>query len=200
MSYGTEVPMPEADAGSGTYRVSVSETISGLTADTVYHYRIVATNSEGTTHGVDRSFTTSTNPYAPTPGSEPEAGQNPGGGSSPARVRVKEARVGARTILTTAKGRTLYSLSAEKRGRFICTKSSGCLSIWHPLLVPAGTTPKGPVKLGTIERPEGGVQATFRGRPLYSFDGDQKPGQTRGNGLKDVGTWHPATVSTHKRR
>jgi predicted lipoprotein with Yx(FWY)xxD motif len=110
---------------------------------------------------------------------------------------VKEARVGRRTILTTVKGHTLYSLSVEKGGRFVCTKSSGCLTVWHPLLVPAGVTPKGPVKLGTVERPEGGVQVAFRGRPLYSFDADKKPGQTRGNGLKDVGTWHPATVSTH---
>src|SRR4051794_27508788 len=58
-----------------------------------------------------------------------------------------------RTVLTTTRGRTLYSLSAETKGRFICT--GACLSTWHPLVVPAGVKPTGPVKLGTIKRPEG---------------------------------------------
>jgi len=98
------------------------------------------------------------------------------------------------SLLTTTKGRTLYSLSAEKHGRFICTAS--CLSVWHPLVVPAGAKPTGPVRLGTIERPDNGAtQVTYKGRPLYRFGGDTKPGQTNGDGIKDVGTWHPATAN-----
>ncbi|HEX3734100.1 MAG TPA: hypothetical protein VHU86_02990 [Solirubrobacterales bacterium] len=98
-----------------------------------------------------------------------------------------------KSILVNTKGRTLYSLSAETKGRFICTAS--CLSVWHPLLVPAGVKPTGPVKLGTIERPEGKTQVTFKGRPLYSFGGDSKAGDVKGEGIKDVGTWHAASVS-----
>jgi predicted lipoprotein with Yx(FWY)xxD motif len=116
--------------------------------------------------------------------------------SASGKVRVKEARHGSRTILTAADGHTLYSLSVEKNGRFVCTRSSGCLAIWHPLVVPAGAKLEGPVKLGKIGRPDGPVQATFRGLPLYTFNGDKKPGQVKGNGVKDVGTWHPATVPT----
>jgi predicted lipoprotein with Yx(FWY)xxD motif len=96
-----------------------------------------------------------------------------------------------KTVLTTTKGRTLYSLSVEKNGKFICTSS--CLSVWHPLLVPTGVRPTGPVKLGTIERPEGGTQVTYKGRPLYRFGGDTKAGQANGEGIKDVGTWHAAS-------
>ncbi len=96
-----------------------------------------------------------------------------------------------KTVLTTTKGRTLYSLSVEKNGRFICTGS--CLSVWHPLTVPAGVKPIGPVKLGTIERPEGGTQVTYKGRPLYRFGADRKAGEANGEGIKDVGTWHAAT-------
>jgi predicted lipoprotein with Yx(FWY)xxD motif len=96
-----------------------------------------------------------------------------------------------KTVLTTTKGRTLYSLSVEKNGRFVCTGS--CLSVWHPLTVPAGVKPTGPVKLGTIERPEGGTQATYKGRPLYRFGADSKAGEANGEGIKDVGTWHAAT-------
>lgn len=96
-----------------------------------------------------------------------------------------------KTVLTTTKGRTLYSLSVEKNGKFICTGS--CLSVWHPLMVPAGVRPVGPVKLGTVERPEGGTQVTYKGRPLYRFGGDTKAGQANGEGIKDVGTWHAAS-------
>jgi predicted lipoprotein with Yx(FWY)xxD motif len=96
-----------------------------------------------------------------------------------------------KTVLTTTKGRTLYSLSVEKNGRFICTAS--CLSAWHPLMVPVGVQPTGPVKLGTIARLEGGTQVTYKGRPLYRFSGDTKPGQANGEGIKDVGTWHAAS-------
>lgn len=98
-----------------------------------------------------------------------------------------------RTILTTTKGHTLYSLSAETNGRFICTGI--CLSTWRPLVVPAGVKPTGPVKLGTIERPEGKTQVSFKGRPLYSFAGDAKAGDVNGEGIKDVGTWHAAITA-----
>jgi predicted lipoprotein with Yx(FWY)xxD motif len=109
------------------------------------------------------------------------------------RVAAEAQNAGlGKTVLTTTKGRALYSLSAEKDGKFICTGS--CLSVWRPLLVPAAAKPTGPVKLRTIVRPEGGTQVTYRGRPLYRFGGDAKAGDANGEGIKDVGTWHAATV------
>jgi predicted lipoprotein with Yx(FWY)xxD motif len=96
-----------------------------------------------------------------------------------------------KTVLTNTKGLTLYTLSGEKNGRFICTGS--CTKTWPPLLVAAGTTPKGPVKLGTIKRPEGKTQVTFKGAPVYTFSGDSKKGEANGEGLKDVGVWHAVT-------
>lgn len=47
-----------ASAGSGSSSVNVNTPISGLTAGTAYHFRIVATNSVGTTYGNDLPFTT----------------------------------------------------------------------------------------------------------------------------------------------
>jgi len=99
-----------------------------------------------------------------------------------------------KTVLANLRGRTLYSLSAEKNGRFICTGS--CLNSWRPLLVAANAKPTGPVKLGTIERPEGKTQVTYKGRPLYTFVGDSKAGDANGEGIKDVGTWHAATLAS----
>jgi formylglycine-generating enzyme required for sulfatase activity/GH43 family beta-xylosidase len=45
-------------AGSGSSSVSVSASLTGLTNGTTYHYRLVATNSAGTSYGSDKTFTT----------------------------------------------------------------------------------------------------------------------------------------------
>ena len=95
-------------------------------------------------------------------------------------------------VLVNRKGMTLYSLSVEKRGRFICTDQS-CLSLWIPLVVPKGTTPTGAVHLGTVRRPDGRIQVSYRGLPVYTFAQDRKPGDVKGNGFKDVGVWRPAS-------
>jgi predicted lipoprotein with Yx(FWY)xxD motif len=113
--------------------------------------------------------------------------------TAPTKRVVKLEESAAGSLLANLRGRTLYSLSVEKHGKFICT--GGCLSIWHPLVVPKGVKPTGPVALGTVQRPEGKTQVTYRGRPLYSFAEDTKAGQTNGEGIKDVGTWHAATAS-----
>ena len=63
-SYGTSTSTQSAGAVSGT--VAVSATISGLSAGTVYHYRIAATYGGGTAFGNDASFTTSSNATPPT--------------------------------------------------------------------------------------------------------------------------------------
>jgi hypothetical protein len=55
-SYGSAVPIPDGDAGSGTEAVDVGQVIAGLSSGTRYHYRIVATNEFGTSYGGDRSF------------------------------------------------------------------------------------------------------------------------------------------------
>ena len=95
-------------------------------------------------------------------------------------------------VLVNRKGMTLYSLSVETRGKFICTDQF-CLSLWTPLVVPKGTTPTGALHLGTVRRPDGRVQVSYRGRPVYTFTQDKKPGDVKGNGFKDVGIWRPAS-------
>jgi tripartite motif-containing protein 71 len=57
-SYGKTTS--EASAGSGTSNVKKSQTATGLSGGTEYHFRIVATNSIGTTYGGDKTFKTST--------------------------------------------------------------------------------------------------------------------------------------------
>jgi hypothetical protein len=59
-AYGNESPEPPGtDAGSEKGVVAAETAISGLSANTIYHYRLIATNSFGTTFGQDQQFTTS---------------------------------------------------------------------------------------------------------------------------------------------
>ena len=61
-SYGSTTS--NTSAGSGTSAVSASASLTGLSSNTAYHFRLVATNSAGTTNGTDQTFTTSS--LAPT--------------------------------------------------------------------------------------------------------------------------------------
>jgi predicted lipoprotein with Yx(FWY)xxD motif len=113
--------------------------------------------------------------------------------SSPV-VKVASSSLG--TILVDSQGMTLYHLSGEQNGKFICT-STACLGVWHPLIAPSSGAPSGEVgSLGTVKRPEGTVQVTYKGTPLYTFTGDQQSGETKGQGIKDVGTWSVITTSS----
>src|SRR5919198_6502984 len=83
-------------------------------------------------------------------------------GSATGSVRVvmtaKNKTLG-RTILVNRRGLTLYSLSVERHGRFIC-KNAACLSLWTPLVVRKGTKPTGVSGIGTVRRPDGRRQVT----------------------------------------
>jgi alpha-tubulin suppressor-like RCC1 family protein len=57
-SYGTKVPVPAAPVGSGAAEANVVQALTGLQPGTVYHYRLTATNSAGTSEGTDIAFKT----------------------------------------------------------------------------------------------------------------------------------------------
>ena len=104
----------------------------------------------------------------------------------------------AQTVLVDHAGKTLYALTAEKNGRFICTDKT-CLSLWRPLTVATAATPHGTVaSLGTIKRPGGAIQVTYKSQPLYTFVQDSA-GESKGEGFRDVGVWHAVTASGGRR-
>jgi streptogramin lyase len=61
-AYGSQLPNPDASAGSGTSTRSVSLPLSGLQPGTTYHYRVVASDcggcAAGTAAAPDQTFTT----------------------------------------------------------------------------------------------------------------------------------------------
>ena len=118
-----------------------------------------------------------------------------GGGGEPAStagtgVTLKTATIGGVTVLTSANGFTLYWFAADSPSASRCTGS--CAAYWPPV---TGTPAAGPGvttgKLGTIERSGGTTQATYDGHPLYTYIGDNAPGQARGNKLDlNGGYWY----------
>ena len=103
-------------------------------------------------------------------------------------------KIGGATVLTNAKGFTLYWFAPDTSTTSKCNGS--CASFWPPVKGPAtaGTGVTG--KLGTVTRSDGSVQATYNGHPLYTFKGDIAPGQNKGNGLNiQGGLWHEVTAS-----
>jgi predicted lipoprotein with Yx(FWY)xxD motif len=115
-----------------------------------------------------------------------------GHGTTGVVATARNASLGG-TVLVNRGGMTLYTLSAERNGRFICTGT--CTQLWKPLLVKGAVNAAGIGGLGTVMRPGGaGTQLTYQGRPLYTFAKDSAPGDATGNGFKDVGVWRAATI------
>jgi predicted lipoprotein with Yx(FWY)xxD motif len=100
---------------------------------------------------------------------------------------------GVGTVLTNSAGMTLYNLTTEKNGQIMCTGS--CVNVWPPLLEINGQMPTVASavtgKLATITRPDGGVQVTYDGMPLYMYSNDTATGQANGQGIDN--TWFAMT-------
>jgi hypothetical protein len=64
-AYGSQTAVTSAGAGGGD--VPVSAGLTGLTAGTTYHYRLVASNALGTATSADRTFATLLTPAPPPP-------------------------------------------------------------------------------------------------------------------------------------
>jgi predicted lipoprotein with Yx(FWY)xxD motif len=107
-------------------------------------------------------------------------------------VGLKTAKVGRVTVLTNAKGFTLYSFDPDTSTTSKCNGT--CAVNWPPVKPGTASAVKG--TFGTIKRSDGGTQLTFHGHPLYTFVGDTAPGQAKGNGVNAFGgLWHEAPAS-----
>ena len=111
-----------------------------------------------------------------------------------AGTSLKTTTIGGITVLTNAKGFTLYSFAPDTPASSKCYGS--CAVYWPPV---TGTTAAGqglPGKVTTITRTDGSHQLTYNGHPLYTYIGDTAPGQASGNNLNlNGGLWHEVPAS-----
>jgi predicted lipoprotein with Yx(FWY)xxD motif len=127
-------------------------------------------------------------------GSGQGAGSSAGQPAAGAGTVSVQQLSGVGRVLVDRSGKPVYTPDQEATGRIVCT--GGCTAFWKPVAA-AGGKPTGGAKvgkLGFIKRPDGTMQLTANGRPLYTFSEDS-PGKATGNGFTDdFGghhfTWH----------
>jgi predicted lipoprotein with Yx(FWY)xxD motif len=107
---------------------------------------------------------------------------------------LKARTVGGVNLLTDSRGLTLYWFAPDTSTKSVCYGS--CAAYWPPA---TGTPSAGPGvtgTLGTITRTDGTRQATYDGHPLYTYVGDNAPGQANGNNLNlNGGLWHEVPIT-----
>ncbi|MEN3280245.1 MAG: hypothetical protein V7607_1385 [Solirubrobacteraceae bacterium] len=91
-------------------------------------------------------------------------------------------------ILDNSDGRTLYLFAKDSGTNSACT--GACASAWPPLRAsgkPSVGVGASASVVGTTRRSDGQPQVTYNGHPLYTYAGDQNPGDTNGEGLTAFG-------------
>jgi predicted lipoprotein with Yx(FWY)xxD motif len=90
------------------------------------------------------------------------------------------------SFLTGPNGKTLYLFTKDEAGKSNC--EGPCLAIWPPLLVSRQPEVSAALsnKVSTLKRPDGSLQVTFDGKPLYYFAKDIKEGDINGQGVNNV--------------
>lgn len=90
--------------------------------------------------------------------------------------------------LVNSKGMTLYTFDKDSGGKSAC--NGPCATNWPPLTAAADAKAMGDWAI--VTRDDGGKQWSYKGKPLYAWTKDTKPGDTSGDGFLN-GAWHIAT-------
>ena len=88
--------------------------------------------------------------------------------------------------LTNAAGMTLYVFDKDGGGKSAC--NGPCVANWPPLMVVGNGAASGDWTI--VVRDDGTKQWAYKGKPLYTWAKDAKPGDKTGDGVNSV--WHVA--------
>ena len=88
--------------------------------------------------------------------------------------------------LTNAAGMTLYVFDKDAGGKSAC--NGPCAANWPPLMVVGNAAAAGDWTI--VVRDDGTTQWAYKGKPLYTWAKDAKPGDKTGDGINSV--WHVA--------
>jgi predicted lipoprotein with Yx(FWY)xxD motif len=111
---------------------------------------------------------------------------------------VGTANVGSLgTVLVESKGDTLYLFQKDTGTKSTCV--GPCASAWPPLRAsgkPTAGSGANASMLGTTPRSDGKPQVTYNGHPLYTYSGDQNPGDSNGEGISAFGgLWYAVSAA-----
>ncbi len=99
---------------------------------------------------------------------------------------AKTADTAKGKALVDGKGMTLYTFDRDTTGKSNC--NGPCLTNWPALAAAADAKASGDWTI--VTRSDGGRQWAYKGKPLYIFSKDSKPGDAAGDGVNNV--WHIA--------
>ncbi len=91
-------------------------------------------------------------------------------------------------VVTGPNGMTLYTFDKDVAGSGKSVCNGPCATNWPPLMAASGATAGGDYSV--ITRDDGKAQWALKGKPLYYWIKDQKPGDKTGEGVN--GIWHVA--------
>jgi predicted lipoprotein with Yx(FWY)xxD motif len=103
-----------------------------------------------------------------------------------AAMPAKTADTSKGKALVDMKGMTLYTFDRDSNGMSAC--SGQCAQNWPPLMAPANAAKSGDWTV--VTREDGAKQWAYKGKPLYTWVKDTKPGDVTGDGVNNV--WHIA--------
>jgi predicted lipoprotein with Yx(FWY)xxD motif len=89
-------------------------------------------------------------------------------------------------ILTGKNGMTLYTFDRDAAGSGKSACNGPCATNWPPLMAAADGKVAGDYSI--VTRDDGGKQIAYKGKPLYYWAKDTKPGDKTGDGFN--GAWH----------
>lgn len=87
-------------------------------------------------------------------------------------------------VLTNSTGMTLYTFDRDAAGSGKSVCNGPCVALWPPLMVAGDAKASGDWSL--VTRDDGGRQWAYKGKALYLWSKDQKPGDKTGDGVNNV--------------
>ena len=103
-----------------------------------------------------------------------------------AGAQTMPAKKAADGTWTDAKDMTLYTFDKDAGGKSAC--NGPCATNWPPLMAMGDAQASGDWTI--VTRDDGGKQYAYKGKPLYTWSKDAKPGDKTGDGVNNV--WHTA--------
>ena len=97
------------------------------------------------------------------------------------------AKAAADGTLVDAKGMTLYTFDRDAGGKSMC--NGPCATNWPPLMAAGDAKTMG--DWSVVTRDDGSKQWAYKGKPMYTWAKDTKPGDKTGDGVNSV--WRTAT-------
>ncbi|MSO73485.1 MAG: hypothetical protein EXQ84_07795 [Rhodospirillaceae bacterium] len=107
-------------------------------------------------------------------------------------IGVREMINAQGQVFVDERNAPLYVFDGDTAGKPTCVNDP-CTLHWTPVLAPQLGRPVG--NFSVVARGDGMSQWAYKGKPLYSFDGDLEPGDAKGGGFDK--RWHVAMLTRY---